>query len=85
MCANESLQVSLHRSMDAKTHLTIGKALAPLREQGVLIIGSGAIIHDFNATETNTNFVNAVDHAITMIPPSERFPPSPLSFPNPFS
>lgn len=40
------LQVSLPRSIDAAGAWQLGKLLAPLREQGVLIIGSGSLTHN---------------------------------------
>ena len=40
--------MSLTKSLDPAEHIRIGKALAPLREQGVLIVGSGASFHNFD-------------------------------------
>ncbi|MFZ5484580.1 MAG: DODA-type extradiol aromatic ring-opening family dioxygenase [Pseudomonadota bacterium] len=39
------VQLSLQRSLDPDTHLRAGQALAPLRDDGVLIIGSGMSFH----------------------------------------
>jgi aromatic ring-opening dioxygenase catalytic subunit (LigB family) len=40
------VQVSLLASMDAAEHIRIGKALEPLRDEGVLIVGSGMTYHN---------------------------------------
>lgn len=44
-----TLQLSLHPSLDPAFHLRIGRALKALREQGVLIIGSGFSFHNMRA------------------------------------
>lgn len=40
------VQLSLHASFDASLHLAIGEALAPLRDEDILIVGSGMSYHN---------------------------------------
>ena len=40
------VEMSLDASLDPALHLAAGRALAPLREQGVLVIGSGMSFHN---------------------------------------
>lgn len=40
------LQVSVQTERDAAWHCRFGEALAPLRERGVLIVGSGGAVHN---------------------------------------
>ena len=40
------VQVSLHRSLDPALHIEAGRALARLRQEGVLVVGSGMSFHN---------------------------------------
>ena len=40
------LQVSLQQDLDPDAHYRLGQALAPLRQQGVLLVGSGLSYHN---------------------------------------
>lgn len=58
------VQLSIDRTKPASFHLEIGKKLAPLREEGVLVIGSGNIVHNLRAYDWSQPHAKPYDWAI---------------------
>lgn len=74
------VQMSLRADLDPATHLAIGRALAPLRDEGVLIVGSGMSYHNLReffssrpeTIESATRFDGALTRAVEQADPVER-------------
>lgn len=55
------LQLSLDRRLTPRQHLLIGRELRPLRDEGVLVLGSGNIVHNLGLLGPSND--GAVGHA----------------------
>ena len=71
------VSLSLRADYDPAAHLALGRALAPLRDEGVLIVGSGLSYHnlrrfDPSAREPSAAFDGWLRHALTEVSPALR-------------
>jgi len=48
------VQLSMNANYDPALHLKVGELLAPLRDEGVVIVGSGASYHDMRGSRDGT-------------------------------
>jgi 4,5-DOPA dioxygenase extradiol len=58
------VQLSIDESKPAKFHFEIGRKLAPLREEGVLIVGSGNLVHNLHTYAWGRHMPDPYDWAI---------------------
>ena len=56
-----SMQISILHSLDAKAHIELGRALQPLLNENILIIGSGFSFHNLRAFSFSDMNKNAMD------------------------
>jgi aromatic ring-opening dioxygenase catalytic subunit (LigB family) len=74
------VQLSIDRGYDPETHLELGRLLAPLRDEGVLIIGSGLSYHNLReargteGVEPSRQFDAWLQETLVAASPAERTP-----------
>lgn len=71
------VQLSVNKNMDPALHLKVGRLLAPLRDQGVLIMGSGLSYHnlrqfDQRAAEPSRRFDDWLQETLVKASPKAR-------------
>lgn len=71
------VSLSMKQGYDPAAHLALGRALAPLRDEGVVIMGSGLTYHnlrvfDARAAEPSRQFDAWLRHALLSLAPDER-------------
>ncbi|MGA2955160.1 MAG: 4,5-DOPA dioxygenase extradiol [Thermodesulfobacteriota bacterium] len=58
------VQLSIDKTQPAAFHYEIGKRLAPLRDEGILIVGSGNLVHNLHAYAWGRRAVEPYDWAV---------------------
>lgn len=58
------VQLSMDETQPAQVHYDIGRRLAPLREEGVLVVGSGNLVHNLHAYGWGRRVLEPYDWAV---------------------
>ena len=71
------VQLSVKHGFDPLTHIKAGRALAPLRDEGIVIIGSGLSYHNLRqfgpaGRGASHDFDGWLQHTLLTLPPAER-------------
>jgi len=61
------VSLSVNPARDARWHYELGRALAPMRERGVLILGSGGLTHNLGALDWHVGGGNPVSWAANFV------------------
>jgi 4,5-DOPA dioxygenase extradiol len=58
------IQLSINETREASWHFEIARRLAPLRDEGVLILGSGNLVHNLHAYSWGRRVIEPYDWAV---------------------
>jgi len=58
------IQLSIDESQPARGHYELGKSLSPLRDEGILVIGSGNVVHNLHAYAWGRHVVEPFDWTV---------------------